>query len=305
MPESEVQYRQAIAWAIDDLQRRILKVPDGSWSATRLNALMDTFKKAMNIPQKEFIALLKSETFDILEMDNGANFTEAGAINSKAPEPVKLFNLTKLQIKHAMTASEAVFVYRTASGGDMRSAVDIYSYYAVTSTRLLERIRSVINGGILSGQSSASIARALPPQQTYIYSQLRTLVRTMLMQTANNTNVELIEKNKDFYTMWEYSAVLDNRTTQICRDLDGRRWSEKPKLYNPPLHFNCRSMLRGVPRNEPKTERYITYISNGKKVSELVPANLSFRELEKIYPELSKTNTLSMAKYKKLMLQFV
>ena len=304
MPDSEVHYRKAIKEAIADLQRRILNVPDGSWTQARVEYLLDLFTKALKIPQKDFIKLLKDETFDILELDNGANFNEAGAINALADTPVKLYNLTRVDIKHAMRASEAVFVYRTKAGGDTRSAVDIYSYYAVTSRRLLERIRSTINGGILSGQSSASIARALPPQQTYVFSQLRTLVRTMLMQSANNANVELIAKNSEFYEWWEYSAVLDNRTTQICRDLDGRRWKEKPKLYDPPLHFNCRSILRGVPYNEPKGKRFITYIKGGKRIVKEVDADLNFRELEKIYPELKKTNTLSMAKYKKLMLQF-
>lgn len=48
----------------------------------------------------------------------------------------------------------------------------------------------------------------------------------------------------------EFSAILDDRTTEICRELDGRLFRmDDPDLdrFKPPLHFNCRSMLVAVP----------------------------------------------------------
>ena len=47
-----------------------------------------------------------------------------------------------------------------------------------------------------------------------------------------------------------YSAVLDNRTTEVCRDLDGLVIPlDHPMLDRlaPPNHFSCRSLLVNVP----------------------------------------------------------
>ncbi len=45
-----------------------------------------------------------------------------------------------------------------------------------------------------------------------------------------------------------FTAVLDNRTTEICRSLDGTMLSKDNdfwKTHSPPLHANCRSTLVG------------------------------------------------------------
>lgn len=47
------------------------------------------------------------------------------------------------------------------------------------------------------------------------------------------------------YLVWD--ATLDDRTTDYCRDLHGRRWGEGWFLP-PPAHFNCRSELVRVPK---------------------------------------------------------
>jgi len=45
-------------------------------------------------------------------------------------------------------------------------------------------------------------------------------------------------------TTVEYLAVMDNRTTDICRSLDGKTWPVgSPDVKVPPLHWNCRSQL--------------------------------------------------------------
>lgn len=44
-----------------------------------------------------------------------------------------------------------------------------------------------------------------------------------------------------------FSAILDGRTTELCRGLHGRIFTvEESGRYLPPLHFNCRSILLPV-----------------------------------------------------------
>jgi len=60
---------------------------------------------------------------------------------------------------------------------------------------------------------------------------------------AQMTRPEVIEQRP----YWMYDAVLDNRTTSICRERNGVvRPADDPwwERNTPPLHFNCRSGIR-------------------------------------------------------------
>lgn len=52
----------------------------------------------------------------------------------------------------------------------------------------------------------------------------------------------------------QFSAILDDRTTEVCAELDGKVFLESDaegiERFTPPLHFNCRSVL--VPVTEPE-----------------------------------------------------
>lgn len=56
-------------------------------------------------------------------------------------------------------------------------------------------------------------------------------------------------KNSDTLPLMQFDAVMDNRTTHLCRDLDGiilpiDHWFWKE--YYPPNHWNCRSTVRSL-----------------------------------------------------------
>jgi len=75
------------------------------------------------------------------------------------------------------------------------------------------------------------------------------LVRTSVMQVANESRMAMYEGNKDLINGYEFVATLDKRTTPICRAYDGKQWIEtdgilKPKGHKllfrrPPLHWQC------------------------------------------------------------------
>lgn len=72
---------------------------------------------------------------------------------------------------------------------------------------------------------------------------------TVIQHLANQVNDALGVKIVGFY---EWVSVLDDRTTKICRDLDGKRF---PYLKGPvpPAHVNCRSTTVPSPIGAPKT----------------------------------------------------
>lgn len=82
---------------------------------------------------------------------------------------------------------------------------------------------------------------------------LNTLARTNLFEAMNEARfAEFTDPALgDFVQAMAYSAVLDDRTTEICRELDGDTWSADSDMWNkyrPPNHFNCRGVLVPITR---------------------------------------------------------
>lgn len=79
-------------------------------------------------------------------------------------------------------------------------------------------------------------------------SYLDTLSRTNLFEAMNEARYEefIAPELEGFVVGLEYSAVLDDRTTDICSGLDRHIYAAESDVWNefrPPNHFNCRSIL--------------------------------------------------------------
>lgn len=83
-------------------------------------------------------------------------------------------------------------------------------------------------------------------KQTAAY--LDTLSRTNLFEAMNEARyAEFTDPELGgFVQALEYSAILDDRTTEICQALNGQVYAEDSDVWNeirPPNHYNCRSVL--------------------------------------------------------------
>ena len=123
-----------------------------------------------------------------------------------------------------------------------------------------ERFSQVVRNGLLTGESTPSIAKRLIGQLQFGESaktarqlvaaggeltavadnQIMALVRTSINQVANAASQQVYEANQDITKKYRYIATLDTRTSARCRALDGREF-EYGKGPTPPQHFNCRS----------------------------------------------------------------
>lgn len=86
------------------------------------------------------------------------------------------------------------------------------------------------------------------PENANVPAYLNTLTRTNTYEALNEARfAEFTDPAlEDFVEALEYSAILDDRTTEICRELDGKVFaSDSPEWdqYRPPNHYNCRSVL--------------------------------------------------------------
>jgi SPP1 gp7 family putative phage head morphogenesis protein len=77
---------------------------------------------------------------------------------------------------------------------------------------------------------------------------LNTLVRTNTFEALNEARFAAFEDPDlaGFVVAYEYSAILDNNTTEICTALDDSIYSQDNPVWEthrPPNHYNCRSLL--------------------------------------------------------------
>lgn len=92
--------------------------------------------------------------------------------------------------------------------------------------------------------------------------RIETIIRTNATDAYNRGRLIAAREAGDFIVGYEYSAILDDRTTEVCRYLDGkvfRRGDTWLESLKPPRHFNCRSII--VPLtidNEIDEEDFIT-----------------------------------------------
>ncbi len=75
------------------------------------------------------------------------------------------------------------------------------------------------------------------------------IARTNIMDMYNHARLSMLQtpELKGWVQGYRYSAIIDSATTHICRSLHGKIFTpETLNGYNPPLHYNCRSMLLPV-----------------------------------------------------------
>jgi SPP1 gp7 family putative phage head morphogenesis protein len=175
-----------------------------------------------------------------------------------------------------------------------------------------ERFGQVVRNGLLTGETTQSIARRLignlqfgeraktmrqlaaaGGQATAVANgQVMTLVRTSINQVANTASQQVYEANQDITKKYRYVATLDSRTSSICAALDGREF-EYGKGPMPPQHFNCRSTT--VPIIDPDILPPST-IAKRASADGPVPINTSYGQWLKDQPLKTQQDVLGPSK---------
>jgi len=134
----------------------------------------------------------------------------------------------------------------------------------ITNTRILETLRDILGEAIKEGRSidevKGNITEAFRQKGWYEDGyQWNTIIRTNFANHFNRVHYEMMElTSKEMFPYREFVAVDDERTTDLCRELNGLvvpADSIEYQTLQPPLHFNCRSQWVVAPEDayNPKT----------------------------------------------------
>jgi len=117
-------------------------------------------------------------------------------------------------------------------------------------SEIADRAKEVVLEGWKEGLSKDEIAANVASvYEGYSNSQLKTVVRTIIDDTHNESRLEMYKNNRDFVKGVRFDAVMDERTTPVCVEHNGMMMSlDNPDLeaMRPPLHFCCRSLYTPV-----------------------------------------------------------
>lgn len=127
-------------------------------------------------------------------------------------------------------------------------------------------ISDVLNKGLTGGWSVDRMARALSERTGVAYHRADTLVRT---ETTFYNNLATLDSIKELGgDHYEIVAVLDSRTSEICRLENHEVHSVKeyePGRTAPPFHVRCRSTIRPAVKSD-KPSPYFDILQNDGSV---------------------------------------
>ncbi|MGD0277308.1 MAG: phage minor head protein [Syntrophales bacterium] len=138
--------------------------------------------------------------------------------------------------------------------------------------------------GMMQGESISELVGRIKGSKTRVgvmnltKREAATLVRTSVMQVANNVRTEIYKANADVIQAIQWVSVLDGRTTPLCRAADGKQWTmdlqpighDMPYPGGPPATWNCRSTIVPITKswselsgaNSPLTKEQIASLDN-------------------------------------------
>ena len=123
------------------------------------------------------------------------------------------------------------------------------SLAGILSETVLEKVRDVISSSLQEGSTLQERMKALRENVTELLrmseARIESIARTEITRADTLGRLSSMKSNDDVIGV-EFSAVMDDRTTEICSSRHGLVMRlDDPRLpeNTPPCHVNCRSVL--------------------------------------------------------------
>lgn len=148
--------------------------------------------------------------------------------------------------------------------------------------KLGKKLKQTLEKGITQGIGSRKMARELKKEMGTSFNNAFRLIRTesaFIQESITQTSYRHAAKELGL-EYYKYDAFLDGRTSDICRELDGKRFkiSEMQIGVNaPPMHPNCRSTTQLV-LDEVTKEKEVNKVHIKKKTTQKEEKNVLTKE---------------------------
>lgn len=284
-PEERALTMQAIADMIAEYGKDIAE-KDFEKLIKQIAELIENYNTYEELTGELASVLPKIDT-DIIEKTLASTLIPANVLGHLASQTAKI-NLNPERIRKVITkclednpnditkflAGQEVKV--TWNATEMQEAIRKHAFTVskVASADLLEMVRADVVLAQHDGKSLGEFKKGLKIKlMTSGFSTkndgsawrldtiLRTNTQSMYMQGCYNE----MKQNADSMPYWQFMADLDSRTTNTCRELNGKVFKASDPFWNthyPPLHYNCRSAV--IALGDTQMERFGLKVEDGK-----------------------------------------
>ena len=237
----------------------------------RINKLQKSLSNVLNVNAVNQNKTMEKELIELgKEMYNKTNYEIAKGINLGTS-----FNL--------FTDTQAMALIKNPVHGQ-----DFSKRIWTNRDKLANAVNQTLADGIAKGLTNKHMANEIAGIMNSGESVSNRLIRTEVTNTLNQSS-KLSYERSEIVDQYKYLATLDNKTSDICQELDGQIFNVKDAqagLNMPPMHPNCRSTTVAEFPNE---KEILTRIAKTDKRYFTVPDNMHYKDFKKIY--IDKTMT--------------
>lgn len=149
---------------------------------------------------------------------------------------------------------------------------ETYQYIGDYSYTITKKTRQELINAIKDGKPLSSVINILDDEGKELSEvSIERYARTKSTEVFNRGRMEYFEST-GVVAAYQYAAILDDVTSEICGQLHGLTFSKEDAPV-PPLHFNCRSVLVPITRFE---EYQVDKVTNeGKNLDKFLETNVT------------------------------
>jgi SPP1 gp7 family putative phage head morphogenesis protein len=270
------------------IRRRLSKSELTDYRRRRLMVLIDAIDKMI---AAELTKFSKQLTLDLGSLAVAESIFEAKSLTNAVANPA-FESIVPAPGQVRATVIAAPLSVRGAQGGKL-----LKPFLKDWSKTQRDSLVGIIRQGVFEGQTNAQIIKAVrgtapakfrDGKLAVVNRQTEALVRTAVQHVSSVSRQIVYEANSDLVKAYQWTSVLDSRTTAICQGLDGRTYKigEGPV---PPAHINCRSTT------VPVLDERFKFLKEGATQSSAtgpVPADQNYFDWLKNQPAAFQDNVL-------------
>ena len=243
--------------AMEELRLLLEKLPDDSLIRQRVwREMLPEVEAILGPYNDEFQRVLGRE----LPIDGRRAATETVAqlksvgVQIAADELLPEFVMadsTKYLLNTKVADKRVVDMFRATKAGNV-------SPFTAANRRMID---SIVTGGIIKGESTANIAKAVRTElPRKVQSQATAIARTAIQDYNRQVKEAVWDANKDALNRlglkYEWVAALDSRTCMVCAPLDGIERDKKGDFKSTPVHPRCRCQVVLIDPDDPGRVRF-------------------------------------------------
>ncbi len=126
---------------------------------------------------------------------------------------------------------------------------ETFNYIGDYEYRIISRVKTELTAAIKDGKPLSTVLDIMDVDGKKLSeASLERFARTKHTEVLNKGRMDFFEAS-GVVAAYQYSAILDDRTSDICAGLDGKIFTAGSEPI-PPMHFNCRSLLIPITKYE-------------------------------------------------------